>query len=118
MKADLGERVVYASRRTHRGARAGELSVSYEPTGEVFRSVKGSLENWLSERYCLYASDGKGSLWRGDVQHEPWPLQPAKAVIHKNTLGDLPGVSLEGEPDSILFSRRIDVLGWALEACA
>ncbi len=117
MTATWGDRVSYESRRTHRGARAGEFKAEYEPTGDVFRSDSGSLEHWLSERYCLYSADAKGRLWRGEVQHEPWPLQPAKAVIHRNTLGDLPGVALDGEPDSVLFARRIDVLGWGLEAC-
>ncbi len=117
MRATLDDRIHYESRRTHRGARAGVFSADFEPEGEVFHSKPGSLEHWLSERYCLYSADGKGGLWRGEVQHEAWPLQPAKAVIHENTLGDLPGVALDGEPDSALFARRIDVLGWALKAC-
>lgn len=33
--------------------------------------------HWLVERYCLYTDDG-GSLWRGDVIHEPWPLRYAQ----------------------------------------
>lgn len=117
MKARLEDQVVYESQRRHAGVRGGDFSVEYEPTGAVFRSAPDSLERWLSERYCLYSADRRGKLWRGEVHHEPWPLQPGRARIHANTLGDLPGVALDGEPDNALFVRRIDVLGWALAAC-
>ncbi|MGY8656429.1 MAG: DUF2071 domain-containing protein, partial [Verrucomicrobiia bacterium] len=64
-----------------------------------------------------YAADENGRIGRADVQHEPWPLQPARVEIVKNTLGQLPGLKLEGEPESVLFARRLDVLGWTLEDC-
>lgn len=117
MKASFEARVEYRSRRTHQGEATGAFEADYEPTGEPFCSKTGTLEHWLTERYCLYAADESGQLGRGDVQHEPWPLQPARVEIKKNTLGDLPGLKLKGEPESVLFARRLDVLGWNLESC-
>lgn len=117
MEGSFEPRVEYRSRRTHKGAVAGEFEAVYEPTGETFRSEAGSLEHWLTERYCLYAANEAGNLGRGEVQHAPWPLQPARVEIATNTLGDLAGVKLEGVPESVLFARRLDVLGWTLSDC-
>jgi len=113
MQARLEPPIEYASRRVHRGAAAGEFVATYEPTGEVFRAQAGSLEHWLTERYCLYSAN-RGRLWRGDVHHAPWPLQPARATIGTNTLGDLAGLDLAGSPESVLFAARIDVVAWTL----
>lgn len=117
MEASFERRVEYRSRRTHKGAAAGEFEAAYEPTGDPFRSEAGTLEYWLTERYCLYAADPAGQIGRADVQHEPWPLQPARVEIATNTLGESPGLKLEGEPESVLFARRLDVLGWTLSDC-
>jgi hypothetical protein len=52
----------YRSRRTHRGAPAADLRVSYKPAGEVFHARPGTIEYFLTERYCLYAFDGRRIL--------------------------------------------------------
>ena len=39
----------------------------------------GSLEWFLTERYCLYAVDARGRLCRAEIHHRPWRLQPAEA---------------------------------------
>src|SRR5712692_7217598 len=44
-----GEEVAYTSRRTHRGAPPAEISARYRARGEVFPSVSGSLEHFLTE---------------------------------------------------------------------
>lgn len=50
------DEVLYTSQRTHAGAPAAELTARYRPTGHVFRAAQGSLEWWLTERYCLYTA--------------------------------------------------------------
>ena len=90
----------------------------YRPAGEVYRSTPGSLEHWLTERYCLYAQSPNGVLFRAEVHHEPWPLQPAEAVITRNDLLSPHGLKAEGTPALLHFSRRIDVVVWSLEPVA
>lgn len=96
-------------------ARAGaaELGVRYRPTSQPYEAVPGTLEHWLTERYCLYAQAADGSLWRSEVHHLPWPLQRAVAEIGTNTMFAAPGLGVEGPPALLHFSRRIDVVMWS-----
>src|SRR4028119_908133 len=54
-----GEEIHYGSVRTHRGAPPAEFAGRYRPSGAPFESLPGSLERFLTERYCLYAADGR-----------------------------------------------------------
>lgn len=110
-----GEGIRYASERIHRGVPNARLAAEYGPTGNVFRSRAGSLEHWLSERYCLFAARRGGGIVRADIHHEPWPLQPASARFELNTLPPAHGLGDAREPESLLFARRVDVLVWAPE---
>lgn len=107
-----GGRVCFLSRRTHRGEPPAELRVRYGPTGPVFASVPGSLEYFLSERYCLYAEDPEGGLHRSEIHHEPWPLQPAAAEVEANTMAVAIGVELPERPPHLLYAQRLEVPAW------
>lgn len=97
----------YLSRRER-----AELSCSYRHVSGVYRAKPGSLEHWLTERYCLYAGAPDGSLWRNDVHHVPWPLQSAAATIERNTMFDLHGIAVDGPPALLHFAKRVDVVVW------
>ena len=60
---------------------AATLVASYEPAGPASAPVTGTLEHFLTERYCLYTLDRRRRLRRADIHHPPWPLQPAGSVI-------------------------------------
>ena len=107
--------VSYESRRTDRRTGPGELRARYRPVGERVDARPGSLEHWLTERYCLYAQDRSGRVRRGDVHHLPWPLFEAEAEIETNTIGDAFGLPLRGAPAHLHFARRLDVVAWGLE---
>jgi uncharacterized protein YqjF (DUF2071 family) len=104
----------YTSRRTHRGASPAEFTGRYRPIGDVFRSQPGTVEHWLTERYCLYAARGQ-TVYRGDIHHLRWPLQPAEAAIERNTMADWLGLSIIGSPPLLHFARFLDVVAWAPE---
>ena len=104
--------VEYRSVRTHRGAKRGELQARYRPAGEAFRAKRGTLEHFLTERYCLYAADEKGRVRRGEIHHGPWPLQPAQAEFTQNTMADAAGIGLPSTKPLLQFSRRQDVVVW------
>ena len=105
-----GDWIEYRSTRTHRGAHAAEFSARYRPTGPVFRAAPGSLEEWLTERYCLYADDRAGRIWRTEIHHSPWPVQPAECEFQVNTMTTLPEIQ-----PLLQFSHRLDIVAWAPE---
>jgi uncharacterized protein YqjF (DUF2071 family) len=106
-------RFVYSSARPE-----AQFDATYGPTSEVYRAKPGSLEHWLTERYCLYARTPGGAIVRNDVHHVPWPLQSATATITKNTLFDFHGVAVKGEPALLHFASRLDVVVWGGERVA
>jgi uncharacterized protein len=84
----------------------------YGPAGAVEPPRPGTLEHFLVERYCLYAAQ-EGGLYRAEIHHPPWPLQPAEATVDLNTMPP-DGLEPEGEP-LCHYSERQDVLIWELE---
>jgi uncharacterized protein YqjF (DUF2071 family) len=102
----------YQSERTHRGAPAGSLKCRYRPIGEVFSPQRGTLEYFLTERYCLYTTDGRGRVIRGEIHHAPWPLQRAEAELAHNSMAESLGIALASRP-LLHFARRQDVLVWS-----
>jgi uncharacterized protein YqjF (DUF2071 family) len=102
----------YRSARSHRGAQAGEFVAWYGPTGPVTYARPGTLEHWLTERYCLYAADRQARLWRGEIHHQPWPLQPAEAEVTTNTLLAPLALRLPFTAPLLHFAARLDVTAW------
>lgn len=114
MTAARGSAIGYTSRRTHHHAPPAAFQARYAPTGPVAYAAAGTLDHWLTERYCLYAADQRGHVWRGDIHHAPWPLQPARAATDLNTLAVPFGIALTGPP-LLHFARRLDVVAWLPE---
>jgi uncharacterized protein YqjF (DUF2071 family) len=108
--------VRYTSTRTHRGAPGAAFAGHYRPNGPVAHAPVDSLAYWLTERYCLYVADRRGSVWRGDIHHARWPLQPAEADIVCNTMADQLRLRLPQREPLLHFALRLDVVAWTLEA--
>jgi uncharacterized protein len=111
-RSDAGIR--YRSERRARGERPAGFAGRYAPAGERFTADPGSLEYFLAERYCLYTVDA-GAVYRADIHHPPWPLQPGEGEIERNTMPP-PGIPLDGDP-LLHFAARQDVVIWPLAPC-
>lgn len=119
--APEGDRFAYRSIRSERrrGTGWGVFEGRYGPTSAVYRATPGTLEHFLTERYCLYAQGPDGGLRRTEVHHAPWPLQRAEADFHANTMLRPHGLEVEETAPAILhFARRIDVVVWSPERLA
>jgi hypothetical protein len=75
--------------------------------------VSGTLEHWLTERYCLYAVDARQRLYRGEIHHQPWSLQPAEVEIAVNTMAAAHKVALPDTPPLVHVARQLEVILWA-----
>lgn len=104
----------YRSSRTHRGAPAADLRVFYKPIGEVFHALPGSIEYFLTERYCLYAHHA-GRTFRCEIDHAPWPLQNAEAEVKLNTMAAASAILLPNQAPLLHFARFQDVKVWKLK---
>jgi uncharacterized protein len=106
-----GSRIDYTSRREDARGHEARFQGSYSATGPAEQPRLGSLEYFLTERYCLYALDEHGEPLRAEIHHPPWSLQPAKADIPINTMPP-PGIELPQEKPLLHFAARQDVLIW------
>lgn len=104
--------IEYRSRRTHRGAAPAELDCRYRPAGEVFRAAPGSVESFVTDRYCLYTGDDRGRVRRCEIDHDPWPLQIAEAQVRRCTMTEPIGLALNAPAPMLHFARRMDVVAW------
>ena len=86
---------------------------SYQPDGPVVYSAPGTLEHFLTERYCLYAAS-RGALRTAEVHHAPWPLQRGIAEIRRNDMLAVHGLDIDAPPSRIHYARRLDVRVWGL----
>ena len=114
-KPDGGESFRYVNER--RGSSIA-FAATYAPTTAVREAYPGSLEHFLTERYCLYARSPAGALYRADVHHAPWPLQSAQADVTRNTMGEQIGIPLSRKPPLLHFAKRADVVVWSPELVA
>lgn len=90
--------------------RGGFFEARYEGLGASAPAERGTLEHFLTERYCLYSGEGR---LRADIHHAPWPLQRAQAELEHEGIAP---VELEGEP-ICHYAHRLDVVIWSPERC-
>jgi uncharacterized protein YqjF (DUF2071 family) len=115
-----GDWISYCSTRMHRHAPAAAFAARYRPTGPVRHARPGTLEHFLTERYCLYAvasadpaNASHHRLTRGEIHHLPWALQPAECeVTSHDMVGQIAGAALPSSAPLLHFSQSIDVLAW------
>jgi uncharacterized protein YqjF (DUF2071 family) len=110
-----GNRVDYMSRRTSSDAAPAELRAHYQPVGAPFEPAPGTLEYFLTERYCLYNVDARFRAYRLDIHHVPWTLHKAEATFEINTMANAAGIRLPSVTPTLHFAARQDMLAWAPE---
>lgn len=104
----------YRSKRADLRGTAAALDVRYEPIGEPFFASKGTVEHFLTERYCLYTVSGDNTLLRAHIHHVQWPLQEAHADFVLNTMLDPIGLEAVAKPH-LLFAKSLLTVEWPPE---
>jgi uncharacterized protein YqjF (DUF2071 family) len=106
------ERIEYSLVRTDEPA--AELQTSWKIGGTLPESQPGSLEFFLTERYCLY-SEHNGELYRARIHHEPWPLQQAKLISLCSSMIESHSLPTPKGDPLLHYSEEISVDIWPLE---
>ena len=103
--------IAYSSRR--QSEPVAELIARYRGLGDASAPSRGTLEYFLTERYCLYAVDRAFKAYRLEIHHPQWSLESAEAEITLNTMADAAGVRLPSMAPLLHFSKRQDMVCWA-----
>ncbi|WP_113929599.1 DUF2071 domain-containing protein [Bacillus sp. P14.5] len=89
MKMEVSNGTVkYSTRRIHTGTNGESLKIEYTH-GERIQPVKGSLTEWLTERYCLWTIKDN-EVYKGAIHHKPWELYEAQSIIEEQSLWPQP----------------------------
>ncbi|MEM1085273.1 MAG: DUF2071 domain-containing protein [Verrucomicrobiota bacterium] len=93
--------------------RSGQQDIAsyhYCPEGEAHAATPGSLEFFLAERYLLFSSRPDGTLFTGQVHHDPYQLAPAACPAWSTAPSEWDDLPLPASaPDSALFVDHVDV---------
>jgi uncharacterized protein YqjF (DUF2071 family) len=84
----------------------------YRPIGPVEPAAPGSLDAFLTDRTRLFSADRRGRLWRTEIAHRAWPLQPAEAEFSANTMAAAHDLVLADAAPHLRFAVRLDVRAW------
>jgi uncharacterized protein len=110
-----GPAIRFRSRRLRGPAASGgtaRFDVAYAAEGHAARARPGSLDEFLTERYCVYLWNGR-RLYRSEIHHQPWPLQRAIVELRENNLAEPLGLALPAQPDLCHFADCNKMLAWA-----
>ena len=113
IRTDADGLVAYESHRIDPRGKSADFRARYRATGPVAFAIPGALDHWLTERYCLYATDHAERVYRAEIHHHRWPLQPAEAILDENTMALAAGLTLPAIAPRLAFSSLLDVVVWA-----
>jgi len=90
------------------------LQTSWRIAAALPPAKPGSIEFFLTERYCLYAYH-RGVVYRGRIFHEPWSLRVATVDSLQSTMIESLGITPpDGEP-LLHYAESIGVDIWRLK---
>ncbi len=75
----------------------------------------GSLEFFLVERYRVFAADGRGGLFTGQVHHAPYQIGVPELTAASSVVGRAAGFELPGPPPLVHAAADVNVTIHPLE---
>lgn len=81
----------------------------YRGRGQPSPAEPGTLDFFLAERYLLFTQI-RGNIWKGQVHHTPYPIQPAEVESYDDNLFLLNGFRpTDRQPDYAHYSPGVKV---------
>lgn len=93
----------FTSRRIEEGQFPESFRMAFKENSKPI--APSSLEQWLTERYCLWTKP-RDQLYRVDITHPPWTLHYLKGQIHQNTMASYLPVSLHHHLPMAHYSKK------------
>ena len=107
-----GDLYKWKSRRISDGAM---LEGQCRSKGELMQAEKGSLEEFLFERYSLYTNH-KNKIHMAYTQHNPWQYKQGEAVITENSLTEIYDLGIDVlNPEHVHMSDGVHVHTWPIQ---
>lgn len=108
-----GQTIYFNSRRAERLAPPAEFDAAWTGGEKLPEAEPGSLEFFLTERYCLYAAR-RGRLYRARIFHAPWPLHQAGLLSFRSTMIEALGLPTPGGEPLLHYAESLRVGVWPL----
>jgi len=108
-----GDEVSFASERRDRAGGEARFRARWKAVGEHQPAASGSLEHFLTERYCMFVA-GKNGVQCGEIAHAPWQLAPAAVDLDECDVTQQLGLDLREPPASVRAALPQTVAGFRL----
>jgi uncharacterized protein YqjF (DUF2071 family) len=107
------ETIIYDSHRTDRRAPAADFKATWTFGERLPESKPGSLEFFLTERYCLYTSH-RDKIYRARIFHPPWPLRRAELTTHNSDVLEALELPAPADEPLLHYADAISVNIWPI----
>ena len=93
------------------------VDVAWELGDPLPPALPGSLQWFLTERYCLYVPDRRGRIRRGCIWHPRWSLRQARLLRLQESLIAAASLPVAGAPASVFASDGLCSEAWWPAGC-
>ena len=101
------------SQRTEPGEPRATYDCRFRPIGQPGPLAPASLDEFLINRLSLFVAI-RGQLFRGDIAHAPWMVQPAELTVQQNSVTSAAGLQIPKAPPHAAFAPATDALIYPL----
>lgn len=112
---ETSQRFTYTSYRLFPAPKPAIAELSYEISGEPELTKSGTLEHFLVERYTLFSEKNR-HLYKGQVAHEPYRVQPARLLTLKQNVVEAAGIENPACEPIVFYAPGFEV--WASSVVA
>jgi uncharacterized protein YqjF (DUF2071 family) len=108
------EMIDYSSTRVDQRGASANFAAKWKIGERLPQTEPGSLEFFLTERYCLYTVD-EDRVYQSRIWHEPWPLQSATLEAYQSTMIEALGIATPTGAPLLHYAESIAVGVWRLK---
>jgi len=104
--------IEYQSQRTDRLDPGAALHVRFKSSDTMQTPARGTLESFLTDRWCLFSASKDGRVFQGDIHHAPWQLGNTQVSIETDTMTEFLNLSRPPGQPHAMYAAGVDVRAW------